>query len=369
MPANADTGTVDAKLLGAQPIFRVDGQRQPALDDAILELEVSDDVDGMTRLEARFENWGTPPGGGAPGTMFFDGGAVGLAKKLEVSIGPEGADRVVFSGRVTSMGGRFGSARVPELTIRGEDALQFFRMTRRTRTWEKATDADVARDLAQAHNLPFDIDAPGPRHEVLVQLGQSDLAFLRQRAAAVDALVWIENGKLCFKRHAARDGGRVDLTLGQMLTHFDVSADLCDQVVAVHAHGYDVGAKRDPDQEASSSLLSAEARGARLGTDILAEAFGQRQEHIVWRALATTDEAAAYARSELLRRGRAFVRCRGMTAGTAAMKVGSQLHIQGVGPAFTGTYFATRVAHLFDRSEGFRTSFEAERPAVGQESN
>jgi phage protein D len=364
-----DTGTVEARILGAQPIFRVDGQRQPALDDAIIDLEVADDTDGMTRLEARFENWGTPPGGGAPGLMFFDGGAIGLAKKLEVSIGPEGADRVVFSGRVTSMGGRFGSARVPELTILAEDPLQFFRMTRRTRTWEKATDADVARDLAQAHNLQPDIDAPGPRHEALVQLGQTDLAFLRERAAAVDAQVWIENDKLCFKRRAARDGGKVELTLGQMLTHFDVSADLADQVASVHAHGYDVKAKHDPDQEGASSLLTSEAKGARTGADIMAQAFGKREEHVVWRALASTDEAEAFAKAQLLRRGRAFVRCRGMTAGVAAMKVGSRLAIRGVGPAFTGTYFATRVSHLYDRHEGFRTAFDGERAAVGPENN
>jgi phage protein D len=367
MVATRDTGIVDAKILGAQPIFRVDGQRQPALDDAILELEVSDDTEGMVKLEARFENWGTPPDGGEPGTMFFDGGAIGLARKLEISIGPEGADRVVFSGRVSAMGGRFGTQRVPELTIRAEDALQFFRMTRRTRTWDKASDEDVARDLARAHNLTPDVDAPGPRHEVLVQLAQTDLAFLRQRAAAVDAQVWIENDKLCFKRRAARDGGRVDLTLGQMLTHFDVVADLADQVAAVHAHGYDVKSKRDPDEEAAASLLAGEAHGARGGAEILEQAFGRRVEHEVWHALASVDEARAWAKAALLRRGRTFVRGRGMTAGTAAMRVGSQLHVGGVGPAFSGTYFATHVCHLYDRAEGFRTAFEAERPAVGTE--
>jgi phage protein D len=366
---SSDTGVPDQGLYSAQPVFTVDGEKQPALADALIELEVFDDTDGMMRVEARFENWGHPPGGGGDSDfMFFDGGVIAFGKKLQIDVGPKDASQTVFTGRITQIGARFGLSTVPEISVSAEDALQLLRMTRRTRTYEDVSDADVAGTLASAHQLQADADAPGPTHKVLVQLGQTDLAFLRERARAIDAQLWIDNGTLKFKARSARDGGDITLTRGSTLTRFSVIADLTHQVATVKAHGYDVGGKDDPGEDAASSLLSSEARGAKLGADVMQQAFGARTEHVVDRALASNDEARSYAEAELKRRGRAFVRCRGETEGTAALKIGSRLAIGGVGPVFTGTYVATQVRHRYDRAHGFRTLFEAERPAIGEES-
>ena len=60
-------------------------------------------------------------------------------------------------------------------------------MARRTRSFEDVTDADVMQQVASDNGLQAEIDAPGPSHRSLAQLNQSDLAFLRERARAVDA--------------------------------------------------------------------------------------------------------------------------------------------------------------------------------------
>ena len=254
--AALDTGVVGDLAVASSPSFRVDGADAPALNVAVIALEISDDVAGMARLEATFDNWGTPPGGGLPGYMFFDGGVVSFGRELEVSLGPRGARAVVFKGRITSVGARFGATRSPELTVQAEDDLQLFRFTRRTRTYEDVTDAEVAEALARAHRLDADCDAAGPRHRVLVQVAQTDLAFLRERAAAIDAQVWVAGGKLRFKSRNDRDGGELQLTLGSMLRRFDVVADLADQVARVVGHGWDAGAKEDPSVEAAGSLVA-----------------------------------------------------------------------------------------------------------------
>lgn len=370
MAANAqpDTGTADTRLYSALPAFKIEDQEQPALADSLILLEISDDVRGMARLEARFENWGTPPGGGEPGFMFFDGGVLSFAKKIDVLLGPTDAAVSAFSGRISAMGCLFSASGIPEFSIAAEDALQTLRMTRRTRTYENQSDADVAGIIGRGHSLQVDADAPGPTHKVLVQLGQTDLAFLRERAAAIDAQLWLENGRLKFKARADRDGGTVNLTVGDTLSRFSAFADLAHQVVSAHGHGYDVANKADPDQSADKGLLSSEANGAKTGADIFGDTFGQRDEHVVTRALASNDEASYYAKAELRARGRAFVRCRGETEGTAALKVGSKVKIAGAGPSFSGTYFATQVTHRYDRVHGFKTLFQGERPAIGQES-
>jgi phage protein D len=366
--ADLDTGLVKSFATSSSPAFKVDGKDAPALNLSLISIEISDDVAGMARLEATFDNWGTPPGGGPPGYMFFDGGVVSFGKELEVTIGPPGASAVVFKGHITSVGARFGTTRAPELTVHAEDDLQLFRFTRRTRTYEDITDAEVAEALAKAHKLDADCDAEGPRHRVLVQVAQTDLAFLRERAAAIDAQVWVADGKLLFKSRKKRDAGEVQLTLGKMLRRFDVVADLADQVAKVFGHGWDVSGKEDPNVEAAGSLLADEANGASHGADVMEKVFGAREEHVVDRPTASRDEAEALAKTFLLRRGRSFVRGAGETEGTAALKVGAKMKILGVGPIFEGTYVATQVTHRWDRTRGFHTGFAAERPAVGKES-
>lgn len=368
MAAAVDTGVTQSFAASSSPSFKVDGQDAPALNVAVISIEISDDVAGMARLDAAFDNWGTPPGGGPPGYMLFDGGVVSFGKQIEVTLGPPGASATVFKGRITAVGGRFGATRAPELTLQAEDDLQLFRFTRRTRTYEDVTDAEVAEALARAHKLDADCDAAGPRHRVLVQAAQTDLAFLRERAAAIDAQVWVADGKLMFKARKDRDGGEVQLTLGKMLRRFDVVADLADQVVKVFGHGWDVSGKDDPNVEADGSLLADEARGASHGAGVMQRVFGAREDHVVDRPTASRDEAEALARAVLLRRGRAFARAGGETEGTAALKVGSKLTILGVGPIFEGTYVATQVTHRWDRLRAFHTGFTAERPAVGKES-
>jgi phage protein D len=366
--AALDTGVIQGFAASSSPTFKVDGKDAPALNVSLIAIEIADDVAGMARLEATFDNWGTPPAGGSPGYMFFDGGVVAFGKELEVTVGPPGASGVVFKGRITSIGGRFGSTRAPELTVRAEDDLQLFRFTRRTRTYEDVTDAEVAEALARAHQLDADCDAAGPRHRVLVQVAQTDLAFLRERAAAIDAQVWVDGGKLMFKARKDRDGGEVQLTLGKMLRRFDVVADLADQVAKVFGHGWDVGSKEDPNASADGSLLTDEAKGASHGAGVMEKVFGAREDHVVDRPTSSRDEAEALAKAILMRRGRGFVRAGGETEGTAALKVGANLTILGVGPIFEGTYVATQVTHRWDRVRAFHTGFTAERPAVGKES-
>jgi uncharacterized protein len=355
-------------LYRAPPVFKVEGKEQPSLADALEYLEVADDARGMARLEGRFTNWTTPPGGGTPAFAFFDGGVIAFGKKLELTLGPEGSAKRVFTGRITAIGGAYRNDMAPAITLLAEDSLQLLRMTRRTRTYEDVTDEDVVKTIASAHKLDVSPDAPGPKHKVLVQVGQTDLQFLRERADDCDAQLWVEGEKMFFVARSKRSAGDVTLSLGNDLTRFEARADLAEQVTSTIGHGYEVASKTDPAEEAAKTLVSQEAKKGKTGTALFDKVFGDRPLHLLDRAPQDAAEAKAIAQAALLRRARSFVRCRGETNGSAAMRVGSRLVVSGVGPVFEGGYFATRVIHCYDRELGFRTMFEGERAVVNEES-
>jgi len=356
-------------LYGSQaPVFKVEGEVKGELARDLRYLEVEEATDGLRRLTARFANWGPKEGQADEQLLYLDGRVLDFGKALEVSMGPAQDARIVFKGQVSAVEARFEAGAVPELVAFAEDKLMRLRMTRRHRTYEKTTDAEIAEAIASAHGLDADADAPGPRYDLVQQWDQSDLAFLRGRAQRIQAEIWLDGDTLCFKSRGSRTGTRLTLVHGNELISALIRADLAHQRTKVKVSGYDARARDVIDEEAGSDVLQSEIAGGRSGPDVLQKAFGDRESYRVREAPLTGEEARHWAEAEMRRRGRGFVHVLGTARGQADMIVGSRLSLERVGAAFDGDgYYVTRVCHTYaPRPPGFRTIFEAERPTVGE---
>src|SRR5438067_712556 len=95
----------------------------------------------------------------------------------DLSVIPSARPTIFFDGHVSAIEALFGEAKSPEIAVLLEDRFQDLRMTRRTRTFTDSSDADVIRGIVGDHGLEADVDVSGPRHKVVAQVNQSDLAF------------------------------------------------------------------------------------------------------------------------------------------------------------------------------------------------
>src|SRR5205085_10330470 len=103
------------------------------------------------------------------------------------------------------------------VVVLAEDRLQELRMARRTRTFDNVSDAGVMEQIAGEHGLETDVDVDGPTYDVLAQVNQSDLAFLRERARSIAAELWVEDKKLIARLRpdrASEVGDAIDLAYG-----------------------------------------------------------------------------------------------------------------------------------------------------------
>ena len=188
----ATNGAAPTVYYASRPRLRLDGELMQELGESLLQsLFVEESTLGLFRCEASFINWG--PKDGQVGYLFFDRRTLDFGKTLAVEFGPPGEAGPVFAGRISGLEASFPSGRPPEFLILAEDRFQDLRMERRTRTFEDMTDADVIRQVASQHGLSAQVDVDGPTYRLLAQLNQSDLAFLRERAAAVDAELWLDD--------------------------------------------------------------------------------------------------------------------------------------------------------------------------------
>jgi phage protein D len=347
------------------PTFKVDGTAQPALARDLVHLEVEEDTSGLRTCVARFADVGPRTGAAVEQFLYLDGDVIDFGKTLEVAVGPSGGERRVFKGPISALEHCYSEAEPHELAVFAEDALMKLRMTRRSKTYENMSDADIARQIAQANGLSADADAPGPTYDVVQQFDQSDLAFLRERARLVQAEVFMDEDTLCFKARTGRTATDVTLVVGNTLLHAAIRADLAHQRTKVKVSGYDAQSRDVIDEEAGADAIQSEAGSGRTGPEILQRAFGERVSQRVREVPLTTGEASQWARAEMLRRARGFVRLDATTSGTPDLMVGSKVEIQGMGRPFDGGgYYVTRLSHVYEHHNGLRTRFEAERATV-----
>jgi uncharacterized protein len=356
------------------PVFSVAGERSPDLARDCIRLEVTEGTDGLRTLRAEFVATGDGATGAGADVRYLDSRILDLGGALSVVLGPDGGQHNVFEGTISGVEAVYSDGVPPRVMVYAEDAMMRLRMTRRMRSYTQVTDADIARQIADANGLKSTVTAEGPRFDVVQQVNQSDLAFLRERARRIQAELWCEGETLHFSTRDQRPGTKVQLVRGGQLLSVRLLADLAHQRSEVHVTGFDSAAAQVIDERAGDEVVTAESSPGRTGPQVVAMALGPSRERppkpwpmtFRFRDVAQSgDQARAWARAEMLRRARAFVTVEAMTKGSPDLVVGSIVELQDVGQPFSGGgYYVTRFCHTYDHTSALRTRFTAERSTV-----
>jgi uncharacterized protein len=351
----------------ATPVFRVQGQPAPNLARDCVRLEITEGAEGLRTLQTHLvaTDSGAP---GPPGPMrHLDGREFDFGQGIQVSLGPDEQQRHVFDGTISGIEVEFRDGSAPVVIVYAEDQLMRLRMTRRMRTYQRTTDAQIAAEIAREHSLESDVEAGGASYDVVQQFNQSDLAFLRERARLIQAELWCTGTTLHFRTRENRQGTNVIAVKGNHLLSARIGADLAHQRGSVRVTGYDAQRQQAIDEQAGPEVLDAEVSGGRTGPRLVSDTLGASVSYRVREAVLGVDEARAYAKAEMLRRGRRFVTMSGVLRGNADLVVGTRLTLDDVGAPFEGGgYYVTHIRHTFDQVSGFRTCVQAERATVNE---
>ncbi|HEY0072410.1 MAG TPA: hypothetical protein VGE04_20815 [Chloroflexia bacterium] len=342
----------------ARPLINIDGRDQANLSERLLALTTVESASGLYRCEASFGNWGTV--GASIDYIFFDRQTLDFGKTFTVKVGTD----TIFEGRIMGLEANYPQGGGPSLNVLAEDRLQDLRMTRRTRTFNDVSDSDLFNRIANDHGLSPSVDLSGGTHKVVAQVNQSDLAFLRERARAIDADLWVSGSTLNARARPARADSATELTYTGSLREFSAFADLAMQRTHIVVSGWDVSGKSAIKHEAGASVISSELNGDTSGVSILQSALGERKEVLAHTVPFTTQDARAEAEAVFKMSARRFVVGRGVCEPKPNLRVGGFVDIKNVGPLFSGKYYLTEVQHVFD-ARGIRTEFTGERPGIG----
>ncbi|MDX8031390.1 contractile injection system protein, VgrG/Pvc8 family [Lentzea sp. BCCO 10_0856] len=354
------------QFVAADPVFTVDGRRVPDLGRDCLALVVEESTEGLRTCVAHLLANAPRQVPNDDVVEYLDGRTLDFGKQLAVSIGPSGNERVVFAGAISAIEAVFDEGDAPHVSVYAEDALMKLRQTRRSATYTRVSDADIVRRIAARHGLSAQADVTGPTYAVVQQVNETDLGFLRDRAARLGAELWAAGTTLHFATRDRRTGPAVTLAQGKDLLTVSLRADLAHQRGSVGVSGYDAQARERIDVVAGRSAVTGEISGGRSGLDVLEQTGGTHTDQRSTLTPVTGAEARAWAEADLRCRARRFVTVVGTASGVPELSVGARLTLTAVGAPFAGGgYYVTRARHTFARDEGgLRVHFTAERATL-----
>lgn len=351
-------------LYSARPRVDLAGTESAALTDSLLSVICTEQREGLARCEAVFGNWGERDG--SHKFLYTDRRDIDFGTELAVGLGSGDRAGTVFAGLVSGIEAHFPALNAPEVAVLLEDRLQDLRMTRRTRSFEDASDDTVIRDVISAHGLTAILDIDSQTHRFITQTNQSDLAFLRDRARLLDADVWIEESTVHVVSRARRSDEPITLTLNADLHEVSVLADIAPLRTSVTVSGWDPSTKEAISYTADEAAISAELGTDISGISMLDGALGERAESLVHTVPLSDAEAQARAEAAVRTLARRFVTATGCSEGDARLRVGRTVELVGLGPGFTGAYHLTEVEHTFDANHGYLTRFRGERAGLAE---
>ena len=146
----------------AAPVLKVDGNRVADLARDLVRLDIEESTEGLRTFTGHLLGSAPRVETSHDVVEYLDGKVLDFGKRLEVSLGPPGNEKIVFTGAVSALEVGFAEGDAPVVVVYAEDDLMKLRLTQRSATYLKAGDADLVRRIASDHGLSAEADVDGP---------------------------------------------------------------------------------------------------------------------------------------------------------------------------------------------------------------
>jgi uncharacterized protein involved in type VI secretion and phage assembly len=294
-----------------------------------------------------------------PWFNLFDARTFKIGAAVSVGFRHGGSTVTVFDGEVTGVSLERGRGTADELLVTAMDKGHRLDRLGHTRTFLKQTDSAIAQKIAGDHSLTANVEATSEQHEYVVQHGQTDYDFLRERAARIGYQFWVSGTTLYFKPRPANPGSATTLTWAENLTQLRVRMSAIDWVDQVTVRGWSASTKEAISGQATASAAPVSFTTAGVADHLKTDAatFGTATQYAGQVPVDSANDATALAKSMITRAVGSGIVLRGEAIGNPNIGAGREVTIAGAASSINGTYLLTSVEHEFGAGLPYRTRF------------
>lgn len=268
-----------------------------------------------------------------------------------------GEKTTIFKGEVIGVEASYKQGGDPKLSIRAFCKLHRLTRGKKSKTYQKQTDQDIASAIAGQHGLSAQSGStPKIKHEHVYQHNQDDLSFLRTRAARLGYSIWVEDTKMFFDKPKLDQDSGLELILEQQpkggggqdkLKSFHGRLSNARVVKKVTVRGWDPEKKEEivGEESAKSSPLGSKNAASSLGD------FGEVVTFTCDHPIFSVEEAKAIAKSKLEELSMGFLTAEAEAMGNAKLKAGIVVKIKvnfdTATDRFNGKYLIAGCTHRY----------------------
>lgn len=283
---------------------------------------------------------------------------------------------IIIVGEITAIETNFTKTTQAPIVIRGYDVSHRLHRGRHNRSFQNKTDSDLVKQLAAEVGIEATDDtikASGNPHEYLFQENQTNMEFLRERAARIGYELFVQGESMHFRPPTESDV--LELQWLRDIESFQVRVTSAEQVSAVEVRGWDYrrqanqeivarvpqsgvrSALPPPSTTAQSLELQHQTRdpldgitGTKFGTGDRNAKFGKNspdpQLFVVDKPVFSNEEAESLAMALWNEMGGEFVQADARAPGNPAIRVGKVVDLTNMG-RYTGRYYITEAQHVY----------------------
>jgi len=291
-----------------------------------------------------------------PGGKWVDHADFAPGKTLEISAKVGKKQHPLFDGEIVEIESDYfpGDRRV---VVRAFDRLHRLARGRHVRSFLNANDADMIKKIAGEVGLSAKVGAASTVHPYVLQDNTTNLDFLRERAAMLGYLLFVE-GKVLHCEEHGQHTATIPLTYNQDLSEFHLRMTTVDQVDTVTTSGWDPKKVEAVIGQATTANGVPKVGTQQAGGKVASDAYGFKSDVLVAdRPIRTQAVADKLAQATLDRRAGRFIEAEGTSHGNPEILAGVLVDVKELGTRFSGKYFVTGATHTYGGDAGYVTRF------------
>lgn len=253
----------------------------------------------------------------------------------------------LIEGEITGIEVKFSHTSEAHIIVRGYDVSHRLHRGRYNRSFLNCTDTDIVRRVAQEAKIKVgQLDASGVSHEYVFQENQTNMEFLRERAAKIGFEFFVQDNKIHFRK--PKSGGVLKLEWLEDIMSFDVRVTSAEQVSSVEVNSWDYTNKKLISGTASKEQLVTKT-GNGSGSSISGK-FKIKQPPkmiVVDQPVNTPKEAKQIAQALYDELGGEFVTADAKAIGNPTIRPGKVVTLENMGTRYSGDYYITETRHRY----------------------
>ncbi|MEQ9552337.1 MAG: VgrG-related protein [Coleofasciculus sp. G3-WIS-01] len=349
----------------AEPILNIDGQlaSQALLDDIIeIALEESLHLPGMFTLVIKNDYFPgrTEDQTWRHGDLFEIGKTIkiGFVSSTTAAREFEAQEKdYVLEGEITAMECNFTRDSEAPMIIRGYDISHRLWRGRYNRSFQNMTDTDIVKKIAGEVGIttgkidetggPYGYGDINGSNGYVFQENQTNLEFLRERAARNGFEFFVQDGKLNFRKPKVDES--LELKWLKDVHSFQVRVSSAEQVSEVEVRGWDYSQKLPIVETANRGQVHTKndyGDGAKTSTSFKGKPPTPKMI-LVDQPVFNAPEARTIAQAICDELGGEFVQADAKAEGNPKIRPGRVIKLKDIGK-YSGEYYVTETRHLFE---------------------